>query len=442
MKRVLILGAGHVTKPLVDYLIDTCGYQVTMAARTVSKGDKIIANRPQGNAVSWAADQEEILDRLISEHDIVVNMIPKAHHVMIVRLCLKHGTDMVSTSYEIPPVKALDQEAKDKQVLILNELGEDPGMDHMGTQMLLDEIRAEGGKVVSLNSYGSGLPSFKYNNNPLGYKFSWEPKGVFLAAQAPAVYLKEGKRIAVPGDQLFDDHWLVDIEGLGTFETYPNKDCTRYLEHFGLGEDVTFYRGLLRFSGYCNNMRSFIALDLLNDGDTYEFKNRTYRQFAASLIGCDEGDNVELDFASFLKVENNADIINRLRWIGIFEDRPISIERGSKLDVLVDLMLQKMTYAPGETDMTIIHIEIIAEFPDHHREKRLATMVRDGIPNGDSAMSLAVGLPPAIATRFIFEGRIKASGVQMPPTLPELYKPFLEELANYGFEFRRRTIKL
>lgn len=120
MKKVLILGAGHVTKPLVDYLIDTCGYQVTMAARTVSKADKIIANRSLGNAVSWAADQEELLDRLIGEHDIVVNMIPKAHHVMVVRLCLKHGKDMVSTSYEIPPVKAFDREAKDKQVLILN----------------------------------------------------------------------------------------------------------------------------------------------------------------------------------------------------------------------------------------------------------------------------------------------------------------------------------
>ena len=392
--------------------------------------------------MSWASDQEELLDRLIGEHDIVVNMIPKAHHVMVVRLCLKHRKDMVTTSYEIPSVKAFDEEAKDKQVLILNELGEDPGMDHMGTQMLLDEIRAEGGRVVSLNSYGSGLPSFKYNNNPMGYKFSWEPKGVFLAAQVPGAYLKEGKRIPVPGDQLFDKHWLVDIEGLGTFETYPNKDCTRYLEPFGLDEDVSFYRGLLRFSGYCNNMRNFIALDLLNDHDTYSFEGRTYRQFAASLIGCDEAENVEHAIASYLKIDNNADIINRLRWIGIFEDCQISIEKGSKLDVLVDLMLKKMTYTPGETDMTIIHIEVISEFPDHHREKRLATMVKDGIPNGDSAMSLAVGLPPAIATRLILEGRIMASGVHMPPTLPKLYQPILEELASYGFEFQRRTIKL
>ncbi|NQS97574.1 MAG: saccharopine dehydrogenase NADP-binding domain-containing protein [candidate division Zixibacteria bacterium] len=442
MKKVLIIGAGHVTKPIVDYFIDTCGYQVTMAARTVSKAERIIANRSLGIPVSWASDQEELLDRLISENDIVVNMIPKAHHVMVTKLCLKHRKDMVTTSYEIPPVKAFDEEAKQRDVLILNELGEDPGMDHFGTQMLLDEIQADGGKVISLHSYGTGLPSFKYNNNPMGYKFSWEPKGVFLAAQVPAVYLKEGKKIPIPGDKLFDNHWLVNIEGLGTFETYANKDCTRYLKHFGLEENITLYRGLLRFSGYCNNMRNFIALGLLNDEDKYDFKGQTYRQFASSLVNGDPGENVEHEIAGYLKVDDNADIINRLRWIGIFKDQPISIEKGSKLDVLVDLMLKKMSYAPGETDMIIVHIEIIAEFPDNHREKRMATMLVDGIPNGDSAMSRAVGLPPAIAARLILEGRIIASGVHMPPTLPELYRPILEELATYGFEFRRRMVRL
>ena len=441
MKKILILGAGYVTKPLVDYFVDTCNYEVTMAARTISKAEKIIAGRSLGNAVSWASDQEAELDHLVSEHDIVVNMIPKAHHPMVTRICLEHGKNMVTTSYETPPVKAFDAEARQKGVLILNELGEDPGMDHFGTQMLLDEIRADDGRVVSLNSFGTGLPSFKYNNNPMGYKFSWEPKGVFLAAQVPAVYLKQGKRIAVDGDKLFDNHWLVDIEGLGTFETYPNKDCIRYLKHFGLDEDISFYRGFLRFSGYCNNMRNFIKLDLLNNEDEYDYKGQTYRQFAASLIDRESTEDVEADVARFLKVDNNADIINRLRWIGFFEDRPISLEKGSKLDVLVEMMLRKMTYASGETDMIIVHIEIIAEFPSH-REKRLATMVVDGIQGGDSAMSRAVGLPAAITTRLILEGKIKATGVHMPPTLPELYQPALKELASYGFEFKQRRVRL
>ncbi len=442
MKKVLILGAGHVTKPIVDYFIDKCGYHATMAARTVSKAEKIIAGRTLGNTASWASDQVDLLDRLVSEHDIVVNMIPKAYHVMVVQACLKHGKDMVTTSYEIPPVKAFDVEAKEKGILILNELGEDPGMDHFGTQMLLDEIRDESGRVISLHSYGSGLPSFKYNNNPMGYKFSWEPKGVFLAAQVPAVHFEKGKRIPVAGNQLFENFRYVDIEGLGTFESYPNKDCTRYIDHFGLDENVTFYRGLLRFSGYCNNMRNFIKLDLLNNDDQYNYKGKTYREFTASLISSKDSENVEHRVAEYLKVDDKADIINRMRWIGFFENIPVSLEKGAKLDVLLEMMLKKMKYAPGETDMTIIHIDIVAEFPDQHRERYLTTMVKDGEPNGDSAMSRAVGLPPAIAVRLILEGKIKATGVHMPPTLPGLYKSFMEELATYGFEFKRQTIKL
>lgn len=442
MKKILILGAGHVTKPLVDYLIDKCRYNVTMAARTVSKAETVIAGRESGKAVSWASDQTDLLDRLVSEHDIVVNLIPKAYHVMVVRACLNHGKDMVTTSYEIPPVRAFDAEAKEKGILILNELGEDPGMDHFGTQMLLDEISDKGGRVISLHSYGSGLPSFKYNNNPMGYKFSWEPKGVFLAAQVPAIHLENGKKVPVAGNQLFEDFRYVDIEGLGSFECYPNKDCTRYVGHFGLDENVTFYRGLLRFSGYCNNMRSFIKLDLLNNDDQFSYKDKTYRQYTASLIGSDDSANVEHKVAEFLKVDDNSDIIHRMRWIGFFENNPVLLENGAKLDVFLEMMLKKMKYAPGETDMTIIHVNIVAEFPDQQRKRFLVTMVEDGEPNGDSAMSRAVGIPPAIATRLIMEGKIKAKGVQMPPALPELYKLFVPELATYGFEFKRQTIEL
>ncbi len=440
MQKVLILGAGHVTKPTVDHLIDKQGCQVTMAARTVSKGEKVIAGRELGSVVGWASHQEEELDRLVQNHDIVINMIPKTHHVTVARACLKHRKSMVTTSYEIPPIKALDGEAKEQGILILNELGEDPGMDHLATQVLLEEIRNEGGRVVSLHSYGAGLPSFKYANIPLGYKFSWEPKGVFLAAQVPAVYLVEGKPVPIPGDRLFDNHVMVDIEGLGAFEAYPNKDVTRYLEPYGLEPDVTFYRGLLRFSGYCNNMRHFITLDLLNDKDKLEFQGKTFRDFASSLIGKENTPQLEVEFSDFLKVDGISDIMNRLRWLGLFEEETIQLENGSKLDAFVELLLKKLTYAPGETDMTIIHVELVADFPaSGRRERRTATMVRDGIPNGDFAMALAVGLPPAIAAKLIFEGAIEATGVRMPPNLPELRDPLLQELAHYGFEFTRRT---
>jgi saccharopine dehydrogenase-like NADP-dependent oxidoreductase len=439
MKRVIILGAGHVTKPIVDYLLVKCGYNITMAARTVSKAEKIIAGREKAKAVAWASNEEEKLDKLIADHDIVINMIPKAYHVMVAKLCLKHRKSMVTTSYEIPPIKELDSEAKERGIIILNELGEDPGMDHFATQMLLDDIKEENGNVIALNSYGSGLPSFKYNNNPMGYKFSWEPKGVFLAAQVPAKWLDKGKPVPVDGNKLFENFKMVDIEGLGTFEAYANKDVTRYIKPYGLPDDVTFYRGLLRFSGYCNNMRNFWKLDLLNDKDKFDWVGKTFRDFAAMLINVTPTEKVEDELSKFLGVDHLSDIMMRLKWLGVFEDEPIKLKSGSKLDVFIELLLKKLIYAPGETDMTIIHVNILAEFLNGKREHRTATMVADGDPQGDSAMAKAVGLPPAIATKYIFDGIIKETGVHMPPTLPYLYKPFVKELGEYGFVFKKRT---
>ncbi len=319
MKKVLILGAGHVTKPIVEYLTEKCGYNVSMGARTVSKAEKIIAGRPMASAVAWASHEEDKLDKLIAEHDLVINMIPKAHHVMVAKLCLKHQKSMVSTSYEIPPIKELDAEAKERGILILNELGEDPGMDHFATQMLLDDIKADGGKVIEIQSYGSGLPSFKFNNNPMGYKFSWEPKGVFLAAQVPAQYLVRGKPIPIDGDKLFENFKMVDIKGLGTFEAYANKDVTRYVKPYGLPEDVSFYRGLLRFSGYCNNMRAFWKLDLLNDEKKLEWDGKTFKDYAAFLIDTKPTEKLEDEFATYLGVDHLSDIMMRLKWLGIFE---------------------------------------------------------------------------------------------------------------------------
>lgn len=436
MRNVLILGAGHVTKPIVDYLTIQCGYNVTMAARTLKKAEKIIGRNHRAKAIPWQSSEEKKLDTMVENHDLVINMIPKVHHVKVATACLKHRKDMVTTSYEIPPIKALETEAKERGVLILNELGEDPGMDHFATQLLLDEIAGQNGKVVSIFSYGCGLPSFKHNNNPMGYKFSWEPKGVFLAAQVPAKYLVKGKPVPVEGDKLFENFHMVDIEGLGTFESYPNKDVTRYVRAFGLPDDVTFYRGLLRFSGYCNNMRKFWKLGVLENAESFNWSGLMFRDFAAFLIGASPSPDLEAKYSEFLGVDPLSDIMMRLKWLGMFEEEPIKLEWGSKLDVFVELLLKKLYYAPGETDMTIIHVDIAAEYPFNRRQRHRVTMVSEGEPNGTSAMAKAVGLPPAIAARLIFEKKIDEKGVHMPPTLPYLYKPFMDEMEQYGFRFR------
>ena len=441
MKKVAIVGAGWMTKPLVDYLMERCGYFVIVANRTPSKAEDVIAGRSGGKAVRWSTDEPKILDEVVREADLAISMVPKPVHIHVARACLRHGKHMLTTAYEIPELVALDEEARQKGVLILNELGEVPGMDHMGTQMVLDEIRQEEGRVIRLNSYGSGLPAFEFNRNPMGYKFSWDPRTVFAAAQTPGAYLEKGKKIEVPGDKLFEHFWLVDIEGLGTFESYPNKDVEKYVEPFGLDrENVSFYRGLLRFSGYCNNMRHMLALGLFDSERERSFEGMSYRQLMASLVGAAPTDDVESAVAQYLGLDSLADIIHRLNWLGLFEDRSIAISKGTCLDVLLGQMLARMSYEPHERDMILLHVDALAEFPGGRRERRLATMRVEGIPNGESAMSRAVALPAAIAARLVLEGEIQASGARMPPNLPELHKPVLEELATFGYEFKRRTV--
>jgi saccharopine dehydrogenase-like NADP-dependent oxidoreductase len=438
VKQVAILGAGLVVKPLADYLLDRAGYRVLMATRTVARAEVIIAGHSNGRALAWTTEDLEGLEGIVRESDLVVSMIPPTLHIPVAEACLRNGKPLVTTSYINPQMQALDEQAKKNGVLLLNEIGEDPGMDHMGAKQMIDEAVRNGGRVRSLTSYGAGLPSFESNRNPMGYKFSWSPRGVMMAAQTAAAYLKNGEVVEVPAAELFDHHWLVDIEGLGSFETYPNRSSLRYLSHFGLDGKASLYRGLLRFVGWCSTMKSLIALNLLDGTKDRDFAGLSYREFTASSMGKPRGDRE--DVAAFLGLSLKSDTMERLGWLGLFDESPLALARGANMDVIVDLMVKKMSYSPGEKDMIIVHDEIEVEFPGR-QERHLSTMMVEGVPHGDSAMSRAVSLPAAIASRLILEGKIDLSGVQMP-MLTEIYEPVLTELEEHTFTFRHQLFEL
>lgn len=440
MKKIAVLGSGFVTKPAVDYFLDKCGYEVILTSIKKEEAEKLINNRPGGRAVYWTIDQLDLLDEIVEEVDLVLSMIPPAMHIPVANACLKHKKNMVTASYISPDMDALNPQALERDILILNEIGEDPGLDNMGAKQMIDQIKAARGKVVSLKSYGAGLPSFEHNNNPFGYKFSWSPMGVILAAKTPAVYLKNGEEIKVPAATLFHHPRPVEFDGIGTFETYPNRDSRGYVKQFDLDDDVTLYRGVLRFPGWCATMTSMLALNLLENTERKDFKGKTYADFTASLIGSDTSENIEDKTAKFLKIENNSESMEKFKWLGLFGDDKMSVLRGTNADVLVDLMIKKMSYAPNEKDMVIVANDIIAEFSDHS-EKISSAMVIEGIPGGDSAMSRAVALPAAIASKLILEGKITAKGV-LRPLSPEIYTPVLKEMEDFGIRFNRKTTKL
>lgn len=442
IKTIAIIGAGLMVKPMVDYFIEKKAFRIFLLDQFVEKAISIKANRPECTALEWRNNDTEQLDKVIEKSDIVISMVPKQIHIIIARSCLKYKKNMVTASYEVPDVMDLKEEVDKQGILILSELGEVPGMDHFGTQMLLSKIKEENGRVLSINSYGSGIPSFESNNNPMGYKFNWRPATVFIAAQTPAAYFKDGEKIHIPGDKLFENFCYVDIDDLGIFETYANKDVEKYIEPFGLDRNISFYRGLLRYSGYCNNMRYMMELGLFDNEKPNSFNNKTFLQFTCSLINRSSGENIEKNVADHLDIDINSDFIHRMKWLGLFDKELIPFDKGTNLDLLLNRMLKKMVYTRGEKDMIILHIEIIAEFAGGNKEKLIATMNVKGDPDGETAMSRAVALPTAISSRLIVEGKIKAKGLRMPPNLPELYKPALEELKEYGFEFTTKRIKL
>ncbi len=438
MNKVAVLGAGYVVKPMIDYFIDICKYEVIVATRTVSKAEKVIAGRTLGTPISWTIDQVDDLEKIIQDVEVVVVMIPRSCHAVVAEVCLKHKTAMITTDFKHPGIACFDEEAKKQETLILTELGEDPGLDNMGLKQMIDEVHTKGGKITRIDSYGSGIPSYEHNRNPWGYKFSWDPNGLMRSAVSPATYQVDGKIIEVPAK--FEHHRLVDVHGIGTFETYPSNDSTRYLKEFGLDENLSIYKGLLRYIGYCNTMVNLLKIRLIENTEEKNFENTTYSQFIANLIGSPSTKDIKSKFADAMNMDVKDDFVKKLDWLGLFDNVQISLDSGTSSNLLVDLMLKKMEYEPYEKDMIIAHNEMLVEFPDR-KEKRISSMVVEGIPYGDSAMSRAVSLPPAIAVRLILEGKIKGKGVCMPST-KEMYEPILEEMETFGFSFKKETIIL
>ena len=436
MSNVLILGAGLVAGPLVRYLLGVNGFRVTVATRTVDKAERLIDGARNGTAVALDVDDEAALEALIAKHDLSISLLPYVHHPLVARLCVKHKKQMVTTSYVKDAMRALDGAARDAGVILLNEIGVDPGIDHMSAMQVIHRIRDEGGTLVSFASNTGGLPAPDANTNPMGYKFSWAPRGVVLAGKNPARFLKDGKIVDVPGPQLFAHHGPCAIAGFGELEVYPNRDSLPYIESYGIPSVESMFRGTLRYPGWCNTLKAIVDLGILDETERTNLVGLTFGQWTGRLLGM-TGKATALDLARRLGRSADAKPVTDLVWLGLVSDDPLPKEATTYLDVLAQRMLSKMQYAPGERDMLVMQHEFVVRYADR-TEKILSTMVDYGIPNGDTSMSRLVGLPAAIAARMILQGEIDLPGVQVP-MVPAIYEPVLEELATLGVRFTETT---
>ncbi|MGB2769928.1 MAG: saccharopine dehydrogenase C-terminal domain-containing protein [Candidatus Zixiibacteriota bacterium] len=437
MKKVLVLGAGLVSKPLVQYLLDQPDFHVTVASRTVSKAEKLVGDHPRGKALPLNVKDTDTLRNLISDADLAISLVPYAHHVTVANFCIELKKQMVTTSYVSAAMKELDQKAKDAGVLILNEIGLDPGIDHMSAMRIIHDVQNKGGRIASFYSYCGGLPAPEANTNPWGYKFSWSPRGVVLAGKNPGRYLKDKKEVKIASEDLFAHFWPMNIEGVPPLEAYPNRDSIPYLEIYGIADADSMYRGTFRYPGWCQTLKKVVDLGLLDETEQ-DVKGLSYADLLWKLMKKDKGENLKKDLADYLKIDQDSEPTKRFEWLGLLGDDVIPAEKSSPLDVFADRLLEKLKYEEGERDMIVLHHDFRVEYPGGKKEQITSTLVDYGIPHGDSSMSRTVGLPAAIGAALILNGKIKETGVHIPVS-PTIYEPALDELEKLGIVCKEKS---
>lgn len=431
MKKVLILGAGMVVNPIVRYLLDK-NFIVTVATRTKSKADEMIGGHPNGRSVAWTVEQEAELDQMIAEHDLTVSLLPYLYHVMVAKKCIRLKKNMVTTSYVKPEMKALDAEAKEAGIIILNELGLDPGIDHMSAMRIIDHIHGKGGNVEEFYSFCGALVAPEVEENPFHYKFTWAPKGVVMAGNNDGNFLKDGVVKYIPTEQLFRNPLKVDFPKVGLLDVYPNRDSLPYVELYGIPEAKTIMRGTFRYEGWCEIIDALKVLKLITY-DKFNMEGMSYAGMMAKMIGESSTENIVAKVAAKLGVKINARAIVAMEWLGLFSNEPMNRMEDSTFEVVSDLMIAKMMIQPEERDMVVMQHTFLASYPDGKQEVIKSRMLDFGTLKTDTSVARTVALPAACGVEMILEGKITVKGVYIP-VIPDIYNPILDQLETMNIK--------
>lgn len=445
MKNILVLGAGQSTPYLIRYLLDQAerhDWFVTVGDRDEELAAERISDHPRGDSAFFEVNDLALRATLIKKADVVVNLLPPAFQSQIAADCVQHHAHMVSASYRDAAVRDLDRDAHRADVLLLSEVGLDPGIDLMSAMDIVHRIRQRGGFVESFVSYGSGVPAPDLDANPLRYCITWNPRNVVMAGEQGAQYLVDGKIKIVPWHHVFQHSWAVDVDGVGPMEAYPNRDSLSYLTVFHLKQAKTMIRGTIRYPGWSETWLQIVRLGLPNEHIRIpDLPHRSFAEIVEMFLPrAASGSHLEGRVANFLNISATGEIMNKLRWLGLFAREPIGIQGETAADALIHLLRTKLALPPDGRDMVIIVHELTARYPDegNRREKTVSTFRHFGEPGGATAMAKTVGLPAAIATKLILTEQLPLSGSQIP-THERIYGPVLAELKDEGMAFVERN---
>lgn len=443
MKKILILGAGLSATSLINYLLNLSEekkWHITLGDIDEKLAQKKINNHPNGTAISFDVFNEEQRNLLISNADLVISMLPVRMHYLVAESCVNHRTDMITASYVSNEMRQLHTQAKKVGVLLLNEMGVDPGIDHMSAMKIIDRIRKEGGKLDVFESNTGGLVAPEYDNNPWNYKFTWNPRNVVLAGAKGARFLHNGKFKYIPYHKIFQRYEIIKVLDLGEFEVYPNRDSLKYKEDYGLYEISTMFRGTIRRPGFCDAWNALVQLGATDDSYIVEFPGEmTYRDFTNSFLAYNIVDPVETKIAIYLGIDKKGKIMQQLEWLGLFDKEVVPIVNETPARILQHRLQEKWKLESDDKDMIVMQHQF-EYLLGEERKRIVSSMVVRGKNKNETAMSLTVGLPLGIAAKLILENKIHASGVVIPTT-KEFYEPVLDELVDYGIKFIEEEVR-
>lgn len=439
MKNILVLGSGQSASFLVSQLLKDAvaeDFSVTVGDVDIESAQAAVGKHPRGSFLQLDINDAELRAKEIKRSTIVVNMLPAAFHNLVAWDCVNHGRDMMSVSYRDQATRDLDQDAKRKGILLLSEMGLDPGIDHMSAMALIRGVEGEGGRIVAFRSYGSGIPAPGQHINPLRYALTWDARNVVMAGEAGAQYMEEHRVKIVPSHHVFAHTWPCEVEGVGTLEAYANRDSLSYMNSFGLEHVKTMIRGTLRYPGWSETWGSIVNLGLPNETMRIpDLAERSYAEVIEMFLPLDlRGISLERRVAHFLRINPTGNIMEKLRWLGLFSTQPIGCQGDTACDMMVHLLQQRLALTPDMRDLVLLVHELDVEYPDRPDERITSTFAVEGDPGGFSAMSKTVGLPVAIAAVLKLRGDLSLTG-SLIPTHPAIYEPILPEIEAAGLRF-------
>ena len=437
MKNILILGAGMSATTMINYLLSKSSeynWQITLADTNIKLAEKKLKGHKQGKALQFDINDSNAVAKLIEANDIIISMLPAMFHPVVARECLNYNKHMFTASYVSKEMKELEPEIKAKNLFFLNECGVDPGIDHMSAMKVIDEIREKGGSIESFESNTGGLIAPEFDNNPWNYKFTWNPRNVIIAGQAGARYLENGTYKYIPFQKLYVRTHPATVLEAGDFEVYANRDSLSYREIYGLTDIKTLVRGTMRRPGYCAAWNLFVMLGMTDDSYKMEKSaHSTKKIFTEAFLPFKPELSLEDNFCSYLGIDRNSDMFKRMEWLGMFSDEKLNIENASPAQVLQSIIEPKWQLGENDKDLIVMQHTFIYNLKGK-KYKKLSSLVVIGKDTSDTAMSITVGMPLAIAVELFTKGKISGTGV-IVPIKPDIYLPILNAMEPLGVKF-------